>query len=69
VLLLGICWFLPNAYQLLGRSSPALQEVGPAPALQWNPDLAWALALAVLAALSLSQILSGAPSAFIYFQF
>jgi len=69
LLLLGICWFLPNAYQVLGRFSPALQEVEATPRLHWRPNLAWAGGLGLLAALSLSQILSGAPSEFIYFQF
>jgi alginate O-acetyltransferase complex protein AlgI len=70
VLLIALCWLAPNAYQMLGRFSPALQEVRPATrALAWRPSLAWATGLGILFALSLSQILSGAPSEFIYFQF
>jgi len=69
VLLLGVCWLQPNAYQILGRFNPALQKVEAVSRLQWRPGLVWASALGLLAALSLSQILSGAPSEFIYFQF
>jgi D-alanyl-lipoteichoic acid acyltransferase DltB (MBOAT superfamily) len=69
LLLLGVCWFLPNAYQVLGRFSPALQEVETGPRLHWRMGWVWAGGLGLLAALSLSQIFSGTPSEFIYFQF
>jgi D-alanyl-lipoteichoic acid acyltransferase DltB (MBOAT superfamily) len=70
ILLVGLCWFAPNAYQMLGKFSPALQETHPAEAPpSWRPSLAWALFLGTLAALSFAQMLSGAPSEFIYFQF
>ena len=69
-LLLGICWFVPNAYEMLGRFSPALQYSAPAKSwFSWRPNAWWATGLGALGALSLSQILSGAPSEFIYFQF
>jgi D-alanyl-lipoteichoic acid acyltransferase DltB (MBOAT superfamily) len=69
-LLLGICWFLPNAYEILGTFSPALQKPRTAaPWVSWRPNAWWAMGLGVLGALSLAQILSGAPSEFIYFQF
>lgn len=69
-LLLGICWFVPNAYEMLGRFSPALQNPASAkPWLSWRPNAWCAMGLGALGALSLSQILSGAPSEFIYFQF
>jgi hypothetical protein len=68
--LMALCWFLPNAYQMLSASSPALQCPSETkPWLEWRPNLAWALGLGALAALSLSQIVSSPPSPFIYFQF
>jgi D-alanyl-lipoteichoic acid acyltransferase DltB (MBOAT superfamily) len=69
-LLIALCWLLPNTYEMLGRFSPALYEAHDAtPWLHWRPNGWWAVGLGGLAALSLSQILSGAPSEFIYFQF
>jgi D-alanyl-lipoteichoic acid acyltransferase DltB (MBOAT superfamily) len=69
-LLIAVCWLLPNAYQLLQRFNPALQQPSPAGAqIAWQPNVWWAVSLGMLGALSLSQILSGAPSEFIYFQF
>jgi alginate O-acetyltransferase complex protein AlgI len=69
-LLMLMCWFLPNAYEMLGPHSPALHKARNAtPWLRWRPSGWWAAGLGGLAALSLSQILSGAPSEFIYFQF
>ncbi len=68
--LLALSWTAPNAYQILDRFSPALQEPRSSGTwLTWRPSLVWAASLAVLAALSLAQMLSGAPSEFIYFQF
>jgi hypothetical protein len=70
--MVAICWFAPNAYQMLGAKTPALQETRPAvtrAAWTWQPSLTWAIVLGILAALALSQMLSGAPSEFIYFQF
>jgi len=70
LVLLSLCWLLPNAYQLLGTSSPALQSPsGLQSWLRWRASIGWALGLGALAALSLSQIVSGPPSPFIYFQF
>jgi alginate O-acetyltransferase complex protein AlgI len=68
-LLMALSWLAPNAYQILGRHSPALQDVRPAAVLTWKPSLTWAAGLGILAALSFAQIFSGAPSEFIYFQF
>ena len=68
--LLAICWFMPNAYQMLDRFSPALQQPSEDRSwLEWRPNIWWALGMGILAALSLSQIVSGPPPAFIYFQF
>jgi D-alanyl-lipoteichoic acid acyltransferase DltB (MBOAT superfamily) len=70
VLLILASWFLPNGYQILGAYSPSLQAPQPPRArLAWSPSLSWALFLGFLSALAVSQILSGAPSEFIYFQF
>jgi D-alanyl-lipoteichoic acid acyltransferase DltB (MBOAT superfamily) len=69
-LLAGVCWLLPNSYQILGSHSPALQTVPPTTGmLTWKPSPAWAACLGMLAALCVAEMLSGAPSEFIYFQF
>lgn len=69
-LLAALCWLSPNAYQIMGHFSPALQKVSPVRGVfGWKPSLLWAACLGVLAALCISQMLSGAPSEFIYFQF
>jgi hypothetical protein len=67
-LLMALCWFAPNAYQFLGRHSPALEELR-GTSLVWKPSLVWAVPLGMLGALCISQMLTGAPSEFIYFQF
>jgi len=70
LILLALSTLAPNAYQILGQYSPSLQRPQlPARLLAWKPNIAWATALGVVAALSFSQMLSGAPSEFIYFQF
>jgi D-alanyl-lipoteichoic acid acyltransferase DltB (MBOAT superfamily) len=68
-LLMGICWFAPNAYQILGEYHPALQTQPSRIRVAWRPSPAWAAGLGIFAALALSQMLSGSPSEFIYFQF
>ena len=69
LLLLAICWFTPNVYQLMGRKNPALNPVEPAGTWTWRPSLGWAIALGSLGAVAFTGILSGPPSEFLYFQF
>lgn len=61
----------PNVYQILGRFSPSVQKPQPTAStlLLWRSSYAWASGLGILAAVSVAQMLSGAPSEFIYFQF
>lgn len=69
IVLLAVCWFAPNAYQIMGRRNPALNAVEPATRLAWQPTLAWAIGLGILGAVAFTGILSGPPSQFLYFQF
>ena len=67
--LLAIAWGAPNAYQILGRFSPALgrvQEGRPA-WLRWQPSTGW---LAVVLLLLLVSVMNLHREArFLYFQF
>jgi D-alanyl-lipoteichoic acid acyltransferase DltB (MBOAT superfamily) len=67
--LMAVAWGLPNAYQVLGDNSPALQHTTGPTSIVWRPNAWWAAGLGGLAALAVSAILTGAPSEFIYFQF
>ncbi|KTT14788.1 MBOAT family O-acyltransferase [Pseudacidovorax intermedius] len=69
VLLLAIAWGMPNAYQILGRFSPALgrvQEGRPA-WLRWRPSLGWLLLTLLMLMMSLMNLHREAR--FLYFQF
>ncbi|MFO1248298.1 MAG: MBOAT family protein [Alphaproteobacteria bacterium] len=68
-LLMAMCWWAPNAYQIMGTKNPALNEVAPGTRWTWRPSLPWAIGLGVLGAIAFTGILSGPPSEFLYFQF
>ena len=71
----AIAMLAPNTQQLMRRFDPALdydpaRDIGRAAtpaALAWRPNGAWALALAVITALSLLSLTR--PAEFLYFQF
>lgn len=66
--LLFIALALPNTLQLLARHEPALLvKAEPGRVLEWNPSLAWAGAIAALAAASVIKL--GGKSEFLYWQF
>jgi alginate O-acetyltransferase complex protein AlgI len=70
VLMLSVVAFsLPNIYQFLGESSPALTKVTPIrwPALTWRPD--WRIAAAVGILLALTALFAQRSTQFLYFQF
>jgi alginate O-acetyltransferase complex protein AlgI len=69
IVLLAVCWFAPNVYQIMGRKNPSLNAVTPATLLSWRPSLAWAIGLGILGAAGFAGILSGPPSEFLYFRF
>ncbi len=64
-----IVWATPNAAQILGAYSPALQnpEKMKYGWLSWRPNLVWAAIIAVLFFYAYTQL--GHPSRFLYFQF
>lgn len=67
--LYGIVLGLPNTQQILSRfgPAPALRRAAAPSWLLWQPSRAWALALGVLAAISVAAI--GGTGEFLYFQF
>ena len=69
MLLLTICWFTPNVYQIMGARNPSLNAVQPAAKWTWRPSLGWAIGLGALGAIAFTGMLSGPPSEFLYFQF
>ncbi len=76
-LLLFMVWFLPNTQEMLATVSPALDypgpDVGAKPAgrlmrwLQWRPNAVWAVAIAIVAVFTITQM--SRISEFIYWQF
>jgi hypothetical protein len=76
VLLATIAFTCPNTLQLLGRYEPALGwKAEPAAAVKgalsrtvgWNPSLAWAMVVSVVAAIGMLHL--GGQSEFLYWQF
>lgn len=71
--LLGIAWFAPNVYQLMGRFNPALDithvtvRSDPPPRLGWRPAVLWAVTVFILLYWSLAAM--DRTSEFLYFQF
>jgi len=64
-----IIWGAPNAVQIMGQLSPALQKI-PATkwrVLIWRPSIVWALVIAVSLSYVLTQL--DQPGRFLYFQF
>jgi D-alanyl-lipoteichoic acid acyltransferase DltB (MBOAT superfamily) len=69
LLLMAACWLMPNVYQLMGSSNPALGTVDATRAPEWRPGPAWAVGLGILGAIAFAGVVSGPPSEFLYFQF
>jgi D-alanyl-lipoteichoic acid acyltransferase DltB (MBOAT superfamily) len=66
--LLSVALALPNTLQFMARYEPALLvNKKPGRILDWNPSLAWATGIAVLAAASIMKL--GGKSEFLYWQF
>jgi len=71
--LLGLAWFAPNVYQLMGRFNPALDithvtvRSDPPPRLGWRPAALWAVVVFVMLYWSLAAM--DRTSEFLYFQF
>jgi len=71
-LLLAMCWFWPNGYQIMRDHQPGLPETVQAPPrplsrLRWRPDLSWALIILTMAVFAVLK--SNSESEFLYFQF
>jgi alginate O-acetyltransferase complex protein AlgI len=74
-LLLFIALAVPNTLEILGRYEPALGirprstklTIGGIAIVEWGPSLAWAVAISVIAAITIVHI--GGPSEFLYWQF
>jgi hypothetical protein len=67
--LFAVVWLLPNTQQVMACYRPALgvsSSENPA-RLTWRPDLAWAIAIALMALVGLLQL--SHVSEFLYFQF
>lgn len=71
---LFIALALPNTLQIVARYEPALgikpqlvKERAVDRALKWNPSLAWAIGMSIIAALGVYSL--GGPSEFLYWQF
>jgi hypothetical protein len=67
--LAAVAWGTPNAIQLLGEWSPALQKVPPTRwrFLQWQPTFPWAVGVGVMLFYVMTQL--DHPGRFLYFQF
>ena len=65
-----VVWFLPNTQQVMAWFAPTISKFDPRPERQWSwrPNLAWAVAIAVLFLVTLQSRL-GDPAKFLYFQF
>lgn len=72
VLLWLVSWFGPNTLDMLRHHQPALNlesfDAAQSTTLCWRPTLAWAIAIALVAYVSLNAMLSE-PTEFLYFQF
>lgn len=72
--LLVLAFFAPNTQQILARYEPALgvetvtpYKSGPRLHLSWNASVAWAIAVAAIAAVGVAHV--GGVSEFLYWQF
>jgi len=62
-----IAWWLPNCQQWFARFDPGTEPVAAAGRLAWSPSRAWALAIGLLALVTLYHM--NRISEFLYFQF
>jgi len=62
-----LAWGLPNSLQLFSRFAPSTDPVEPARRLAWSPSWRWALAIGLLALVTLYHM--NRISEFLYFQF
>jgi len=69
IVLLVIVWFAPNTIELMSGHKPAIGLSGfPIQRrIEWRPNLAWSILLAVIATVAVSSL--GTTSEFLYFQF
>jgi hypothetical protein len=71
LILLLVCWFLPNIFEIIGPYRPALMIYRGAPVVprwHWRPLPAWALATGLIFAATILGM-GGSVSEFLYFQF
>lgn len=74
MLLLILCWFSPNVYQIMSKVRPVimskqLKHKMVYGVFVWKPTFVWGVLTVCLALITYVTIISGQPSEFLYFQF